>query len=274
MIAQLPLAHVPVVVLHATPEATHAPATQQPPPVHVLSGQHGWFVPPHVVLAVPSSQMSAVPVDSPDATQSVATQHPPPLQGVAPAQQPSPGWPHAVHLPPVHSSPPEHADPAPMHVSVAGLQQAPVAVQVEFAQQACPVPPQVTHVPAALHASPAPVHVLPAQHGLPSATPQVRQCPPLHARPSPHVLSAQQAWLLAPHATQLLPLQTVLPDVHVLPLQQGSPSAPQVPHAPAAHVPLSGAGQVPPEAVQVAWPPPVPGTQHPPPVHAPPAQQT
>jgi hypothetical protein len=280
---QVPRAGVPPQVV---PALTHSPPTQQAPvPVHVCSGQQGWPDPPQAVVELPLSQMVPVPVDPPEATQTVATQQPPPVQAVVLlVQHASPGEPQVTtahcgvpvsevpHVPPF-----VQAAPDPTHSFVPGSQQSPLVVQVAPEQQVSVVAPQSTQVPAALHASPVPVHVSPAQHGSPFAAPHVRQWPPEHASPAPHVSPAQQRALSAPHAAHCPALHTAPCAVHVLPAQHGSPTAPHAPasvvHAPPLHVPPMSVGHSEPAAVHVEAPPAVaPGTQHPPAVHESPAQ--
>jgi hypothetical protein len=96
------------------------------------------------------------------------------------------------------------------------------------------------------------------------------------------VRSAQHASPLPPHGAHVpaevpatYPLHTVPPSVQTPFAQQGSPLAPQLPHAPPVQVPLSGAGHVLAAAVHVAFPPgAAAGTQQPPLPHVSPAQQT
>ena len=100
--------------------------------------------------------------------------------------------------------------------------QAKPVVQVSFAQQGWFAPPQAWHVPVV--PPPLVTQAFPGEHV---------------AAPVP-VMLAQQGWLVPPHATQLDPppddRQMVLGAVHRLPVQQGAPKAPQVPHAPSAQV--------------------------------------
>jgi hypothetical protein len=127
--------------------------------------------------------------------------------------------------------------------------------QVSLAQQGCPEPPQAAQVPVV-------------------DTPVVWQTfPGEQVAVPPVVVLAQHGCVAPPQATQL----EVPPAVaarHTVPgavqrlfalPQQGFPRPPQVPHAPAAQMPVIFALQVFPAALQVAAPPPVPaGTQHPP----------
>jgi hypothetical protein len=126
--------------------------------------------------------------------------------------------------------------------------------QVLFGQQGCSAWPHAAQVPVEL---PPPLwQTLPGE--------QVAD-PPV---PTP----LQQGWVAPPQDTHVAvppadeaALQTVFGAVQRLVLQHGSPTPPQLPHAPSVQVPVMVLLQVCPAALQVEVPPPpVDGTQHPP----------
>jgi hypothetical protein len=85
-VPQLPFMHIALTVGQVVPEPTQTLATQQPPPLHALSAQHGWPGPPQV------AQMPAPP-PAPLHT-SVGSPH------VRPAQHAWPAAPQSRHTPP------------------------------------------------------------------------------------------------------------------------------------------------------------------------------
>jgi hypothetical protein len=125
---------------HAPPAATHAPAAQQPPPVQVLSSQHGCPGAPHATNPPSMHTLDASEPVAPDGTHwaSAESRH-------APSVQPNPGQggpndsPHA----------PDRFGP---------MQQ---LVFDWFGKQP---PPGPTHVPVPVSQQPA-VHVRSAQQG-------------------------------------------------------------------------------------------------------------
>jgi hypothetical protein len=131
--------------------------------------------------------------------------------------------------------------------------------QVELVQQGCPSLPQATHdeVPdiAVWHSAPL------------SQVPATKTEPPQHG------------WLGLPHSTQVpvvptLVRQVVSGAVQRLLEQQGSPTPPQLPHAPSEQVPPIELPQVLPDAVQVGVPVPVAAEmQQPPSAQKLPSQQ-
>jgi hypothetical protein len=127
-------------------------------------------MPPHERHVPPELQTSLVPqLDPFDAQRCVVMSQQKPEPHVLPAQH---GLvdevPHAVHEPPVHTSPPWHAEPLPTHSFAVGSQQAPLVVHgVAPAQHAWPSAPHSMHVLAAQ--TPLVGHVEPVQHVSPTA---------------------------------------------------------------------------------------------------------
>jgi hypothetical protein len=111
-------------------------------------------------------------------------------------------------------------------------------------------------------------HWLLGQQGLPGV-PQATQTPPEQRAFAPlqvlvPLVLVQQGPPRSPHLAQVPEVHLVPGDVHVplvLDPQHGKPGPPQVPQAPALHVPPPRFTQVPPTAMQI------PETQHPPPLH-------
>src|ERR1039457_983344 len=137
-------------------------------------------------------------------------------------------------------------------------------------QQGLPAPPQDPQAPFE--------HVPKATPQVGPQAPQVEEvAPPVEATqqaPSEHRLPGQHDCPAPPHAVQVEPpkvptVHLVLLAVHVLLLQHGSLTPPQLPQAPLAQVPPPTAfGQVAALAIQA------PLAQHPPPVQTLPAQHT
>ncbi|HNF97360.1 MAG TPA: hypothetical protein PK493_08695, partial [Pseudomonadota bacterium] len=93
----------PVMLGMFCPEATHWPATQQPPPPQVLPGQQAWPGAPQTGQ-VPALQVAPVEQTDPLARQlfDPGSQQPP-AEHVEPAQQGWPGPPQARHRPLPHA---------------------------------------------------------------------------------------------------------------------------------------------------------------------------
>ena len=143
------------------------PAAQHLVPVHVLSSQHGWPVPPHVAVE-PARQTRPALGDWPEASQVAVRQQPPPRH-VLEAQQSCPTPPQAVQAPPVQTVFPVHAAPSATHWPLLGSQQPPRS-HVLPAQHTWPGAPQATHAPgthtvlAVEQAAPLATHEAPSQH--------------------------------------------------------------------------------------------------------------
>jgi hypothetical protein len=195
---------------------------------------------------------------------------------VFPAQQAWPAPPQLTHAPPLHTVPaaqpgaqvpPQPSGPqtAPPQVGAHAqvpLEQVAPAAHVLFAQQGCPIAPQLAHVPP-VQVDPAvqpggqvPPHpsgpqLLPAHDGT-----QV-QVPPLHVTPGSQAPPVQHGWPAAPHETQL-PLalheaEPVQPGGQVPP----QPSGPQLLPAHAgvqAHIPAVQVAPAPHMPSQQGWP--------------------
>lgn len=245
------------------PSQAGLPGQQAPPSVpheaHALLTQ-AWLT-PHTVQLAPVPQADAkVPGSQPLASQQPPLQEPavqpqvPDAQASPwlqedPAQQLSPfapQWP--LQAPPEQpTSAPQTAQAPPEVPQAAGLlpvsqpfssQQPPAQLQAQVpfeqarlapqagaeAQQACPSPPQVSHLPAtqacpALHTLQAPPVMPHAAAALPNSQPLPSQQPPGHepavqpqvppeqARPALQAVPPQHDWPLPPQLAQLPPLQ-------------------------------------------------------------------
>ncbi len=162
--------------------------------VHTLPVQQGWLLPPHAAQ-VPPEQIAPAPQVVP--------------------QQGCPAPPHETQLPdeaqtvPVpHDWPLQQgsfAAPQATQVDVPDEHRNPVA-QVEFGQHGWPLPPQLPQVPF-MQATLLPVHEPPAQQTCPTP-PHVAHLPAdVQMRLLELQLEPQQGWLAPPHATQLPPEQ-------------------------------------------------------------------
>ena len=229
---QPPAVHVPWLLEHIEPAATHSLLllSQQPPAAQPPPAQHGWPGPPHAVHWL----FCGPQVRPPLVQKSFAA--PPPWQQFWPEP------PQVLHAPAVQV-PRLAPHVAPDATQVVPAQQPP-APQVEFSQHGWPVPPHAVRVP--LTQSWPPELFAPAGTHRPLV--ESRHAPPLHVVP-PHA-----GWRGPPHGAQMAWLHTSDAVEQVVPPQQGWPAPPQPAHCPVARQ-RSPRPQLEPEAMQrsVPW---------------------
>jgi hypothetical protein len=220
-----PAAHTWPAVLQFVLAATHllfAESQHAPAPVvaqGVAVGQQRLPLPPHAVH-VPAEHTWPVVLQLVLLATHVlfaGSQHAPAEAHAGPVvQQVVPVVPQVAHVPLVQVFPLEHASPGPTHALVEGSQQAPAVVHaVAPAQQTLPVAPHDRHDPPEQTMSVPPHAVAGATHRLSLGS---QHAPAALHRPAPPSAPGQQKLVLPPHDVQKPPLHTVLVPWHARPV--------------------------------------------------------